>query len=154
MNLYTELEDHLKTACGAVDVALAAGVPQTTWQLAHVFMSGRGYIKGQNRGRVPFVSVWRENSEYSFDAVGVGEQGGLVTSSWNIEVVVGAASRANESANEMVATLIAQKIIKNVRADSNLCIGEEKIGAILCHPFGLSLMVQLTIQNTNSTSNN
>lgn len=151
MNYYTEILNRLKTAIGNSEVSTAAGISNATWILNNIFDGGRKFIHGQNRGRVPFVNVWRNNSEYSFDAITTsGEQGGQMQSNWNIEIVVAKSSVSDEKTGEEFAYSIAQKIIKNIRADYNLALGNERILPIETHPFGLSLTIDLNVINTHS----
>jgi hypothetical protein len=152
MNYFTEIITRIKTAIGNAEVSTIAGVSNANWVNYHIFDGGRKYIHGQNRGRVPFVNVWRLTSDYSFDAVSTNDAGGQMESRWNIEIVVGKSSRADEKTNEEFAYAIAQKIIKNIRADYNLAIGTERIGLAENHPFGLAIQIELTIQNTHSNS--
>lgn len=151
MNYYTEIISRLKTAIGHSEVYTVAGVSAGEWSTYHIFDGGRKFIHGQNRGRVPFVNVWRNMSDYSFDAVTTGgEQGGQMQSNWNIEIVVAKSSAADEKTGEEFAYAIAQKIIKKIREDYNLSLGNERITPIQTHPFGLSLIIDLTIINTHS----
>lgn len=153
MNYYTEIMTRLKTACSDLEVMTAAGISGAEWTDYHVFDTGRHFIAGQNRGRVPFVNIWRVNSDYTFDAVdSATTRAGTLESSWNIEVVVGKSSRTNERTNETQAYDIAQKIIKSIRKDYNMRVGTERIGDIQVHPFGLSLSVEVNIQNTHNDS--
>lgn len=153
MNYYTEIMTRLKTACSDAEVMTAAGISGTEWTDYHVFDTGRHFIAGQNRGRVPFVNIWRTGSDYTFDAVDSSTaRSGTLESTWNIEVVVGKSSRTNERTNETQAYDIAQKVIKSIRKDFNMRIGTESIGEIQTHPFGLSLSVEVNIQNTHNDS--
>jgi hypothetical protein len=151
VNYYTEILTRLKTAIGNIEVSTAASISNATWINYHIFDGGRKFIHGQNRGRVPFVNVWRVSSDYSFNAITTsGEQGGQMESNWNIEVVVAKSSAVDEKTGEEFAYAIAQKIIKNLRADYNLALGNERILPIETHPFGLSLIIDLNIINTHS----
>lgn len=153
MNYYAEIMSKIKTACSDVEVYSAASISGSEWINYHIFDGGRHYIAGQNRGRVPFVNIWRVESDYTFEAVETStSRAGTLESRWNIEVVVGVSSRISEYTNESLAYNIAQKIVKSIRKDFNMRVGSERIGEVQNHPFGLSLIIDLTIQNTHSDS--
>jgi hypothetical protein len=150
MSFYNDIITKLVTACSSSDVSTAAGISNATWTLSHVFTSGRKYIAGQNRGRVPFINIWRQQSDYAFDAVS-SDFGGEVKSLWRIEVVVGKTSRVDERTNEQQAQEIAEKIIKSIKSEYNLQVSSHAIGLCETHPFGLSLIIDLTLINTSSS---
>jgi DNA polymerase sigma len=87
MTVFSSLASRIKSAISNADVAIAANVNATEWSNNHVFDGGRSYVHGQNRGRVPFVNFWRNNSNFSFDAVGP-DIGGQTDSTWIIQIIV------------------------------------------------------------------
>ena len=153
MNYFKEIMDRLVAACSDSEVAGVTSVTPVLWASDHIFDGGVPFIAGQNRGRVPFVVITRKNSSYDFQAVtvdisGQADQGGFVTSEWEIKVVVGVSSNSNMRTNEESAYLIMQKCLKKIRKDYNLAIGNEQVTEVITHPFGLQLNCNLTIQNT------
>lgn len=147
MTIYSDLATKIKTAISHANVATIANVNATEWANYHVFDGGRSYIHGQNRGRVPFVNFYRNSSNYSFDAVGP-DVGGQTDSVWVIEIIVAKSSASNEYTGESFAYSLSDKIIKQIRTDYNLGIGNEQINEIENHPFGISLKINLTVQNS------
>ena len=148
MNYYYSILSAIKAAVSTDDVAIAAGQVNPQWSIYHVFDGGRSFIHGLNRGRVPFVNIWRNNSDYVYDAIDTRGQGGTLTSAWTIEVVTNHA--ADEAASESQAYPIAQKILRKIRETYNLSQGTERILEEENHPFGRSLRIELTIINTYS----
>lgn len=154
MSHFNTILTKIKTAVSDSSVATAASLSSAEWTNYHVFDGGRAYTHGQNRGRVPFANIWRTTSDYSFDSVGStsNDQGGELISSWNIEIIVAKSSASDERTGEEQAYSIAEKILKAIRTDYNLALGNERMGEIENHPFGLSLKIELTINNSYSNS--
>lgn len=155
MNYFSAISDKIKAAVSSYDVAVLSSstVPISgDWGTYHVFDGGRKFIGGQNRGRTPFVNIWRESSTYTNGVISDDDAGGMVDSVWNIEVVVGNTSRQDENNNEENAYLIMQKIIRKIRENSDMSIGSESIGNLENHPFGSSIITQVTIHNRHSNS--
>jgi len=154
MNLYDTLNNKIATALKSPQVAnvVSSTIPVSAdWMNYHVFDGGRYYIGGMNRGRVPFVYFYRTNSNYDFDAVSSNyDQGGQVTTYWTIEIITG--KLKSEHTNESLGYDLAQKIIKMIRADRNLCLGTETISEAINHPFGTMIKIELNIENTHSNS--
>lgn len=140
MNFHTTINNLIKASSLAANVATAAGFSQADWAI-HVFDSGRGFAKGMSRGRAPYVSFWRADTDYSFDCVTTTGRGGQVNSTWIVEVV---ARRDSESQ----AYEIMQKFLYNLRTNQHTRIGNESIGEAMSHPFGVSLQATITIENT------
>jgi hypothetical protein len=151
MNYYGEIKAQIVSSCATSGVAQYAGISLNDWTNYHIFSEEVKFIHGQNRGRCPFVNIKRKDSNYSYDAITTNDQGGMLVSDWEIEVVTG--KNSNGVAVEETGTYkIAEAIVAEIRNKYNMKIGNQKIGSITTHPFGQSIIISLTIENTYSES--
>jgi hypothetical protein len=146
MTLNKNLLDALVTSAGDTSVAIVAGVTLSDWVNYHIFTGESLYIRGKNRGRSPFVSIWRSSSDFSFDE----ENGGGVNSEYIIESVVSKTSKKDMPANEEFACQILQAVIKAAMANWAFQESDFKLDQVTNHPFGFS--VKATFRVTNSWS--
>jgi hypothetical protein len=142
-NLLTEIDAALKS--NAVEL-VATGISGADTWANHVFGNdGNHYIGGQNRGRCPFITYMRNDQIYSFDSVGAG-RGGEVTNQFKIKIV--SHRKTNETLTEQYLQSVAEKVIKTIRSYSDFNLGSETIDKMESHPFGNSLMINLSVNNT------
>jgi hypothetical protein len=141
------LREWIVDACRNEEVALWAGIDGDVWastETPRVFVGQSGYIGARNRGRLPFLEVWLENTQHVNDT-GLG--GTILTTA---RIRMHDTGRDQETvSNRMLATLTA--CIAEVRANRSenyTELGDSSIEDIQPGPFGWSLDAKMDFQHS------
>lgn len=110
-NSFDNLISNCYTACISGGVATAAEVEPMEWADLHVFKAGTGLVGGKNRGRLPFIELISDTSDYDY-IVGGGDHGGRETARLVIRIWVGGTDRF---AAETKANKIANTVLKSFK---------------------------------------
>jgi hypothetical protein len=144
-NYHEEIKKQIMDACKDISVQTAA-TPFTGAWADHVFNSSSHFIRGKNRGRLPFVSVEREDSDYQHEQ----ENGGTVESTWTIKINVGYRSRKEDDSNEIQAYEILEAILAKLSENWNFNQSDGLTQKVVGDPFGFSIIHTITLRNTYS----
>lgn len=142
------LRDKVRTALIGETLADIAEIPTDEWAQSeadggHVFERGSGFIRGRNRGRIPFLEY--EVDSHDFQQLSVG--GGLVQSKVKISAHVGGngGTEALTLASDLLSEAVAQ--IRAI-ANSYCPIGPEAWGSFKPGPWGHILDVTMSFTHT------
>ena len=142
------IEANLKSLISASVVASAAGFSTSDWANYHVFAGGREMIHGMNRGRAPYVVLWRGNSSYDAQSVDA-DPGGTLNATWNLRVAV---QKHDEALAETQIRQIANACFKSIKDDSRFRPGDQSIGDIQVFPWGSFADCTINIETTFTQS--
>lgn len=142
------IEANLKTLISASIVASGAGFSATDWADLHVFVGGRDMIKGLNRGRAPYVVLWRSNSTYDAEVVDA-NPGGTLYATWNLRVT----SKKNDNqAAETEIRQIFNLCMQSIKNDGRFRPGDQSLGEIQSYPWGSFADGTFNLENTFTQS--
>lgn len=142
MSTWSEIQLRLLEACRSVNVAAVASVATSIWAdtdetIGHVFAGRRGYVGGRNRGRLPFIEVFKSgNQEFRAEARTDGDLGGTVVTNWTIRVHH---KGLTPDTAELALDSIIPEILLNVRdtsSDNYMDLGDEAVSEIYSSPIG------------------
>lgn len=125
------------------------GIPNLQWVTSHIFYGnplGKLGTGGQNRGRCPFVRVFRTGKDFDYQAQS--DRGGTVTSNFTIEIVTRQSSVKSQESNWDFAYRIWESIITDLREKDNYMIGDERVLEMQVDPVLFVLQCQITVENT------
>jgi hypothetical protein len=145
-NLFSNLHEIIiqsLTVCSSI-----AGFSQAEWANNHIFHDYNGkFIRGMNRGRMPFVYFQRNSSNYRQENMS-STVGGTVTTTWTITFIAGAPSRANDHPSETLLYALATTFLSDIRQNWVFRQGSDEIGDVRQMPFGYALEIKLIVDNT------
>ncbi len=141
------LRDAVRTALQGATLATVAAIASDEWAMAeddggHVFDGLKGYIRGRNRGRLPFIEFAIQDQ--SFDQMSA--TGGMVATSLQVTAHVG--GRGDSEAEELAFDLLGAAItaVRSI-ANSYCDRGSEKFGSFKPSPWGHQLDVTISISH-------
>lgn len=135
-NYYEAIYDALNTG----EVSSAAGVDYSSWK-NHIFDGGDPYIRGKNRGRIPFVSISAHTGDFSRAAF----DGNYENISFDIRFDVGGPgiSRSQHEMNRMADGMIRAflDVLTSNQTYKNIAVSHE---SLVTTPFGGAKTITIT----------
>lgn len=132
-------------------VAESAGVLGATWNsvaIPRVFRGFTGYIKGRNRGRLPFLEFEVETQAFALDTL----EGGTQSSSVRIRAHCGGADP--EVASDLLAAILGAGLaaVRTEAVDNYTALGDDQISAVSPGPWGHMREAVSTFQHSYGRS--
>ena len=140
--------DDLLEACRAVPET-ASGIVNSRWQSFHVHYGDSGHklgVGGQNRGRCPFVRLFRGDRTYN--AQTASSRGGTVESNFVVEVVVRKQKAQSQKDHWQQAFDIFEEIRDYLRDTNNYRVGGEQIEQLQVSPTLFVLRINFQVENS------
>lgn len=130
MSCYQEKLFKIKEALCSGEVADAAAVSPANWAAYHIFEGiGEGFIKGRNRGRLPFVEITDQDTDWAQAAV----DGQYENSNWIIRINVKGRDPGELRQN---AQRIARAFLNLFKQDIQERSGTVSLGSLVTTPWG------------------
>ena len=125
------------------------GIISSDWNSKHIFYGDAGGmlgVGGQNRGRCPFVRVFRGPRD--FNAQTSSSRGGTVTSNFIIEIVVTNQRMQDQEDQWDQAYQIFESIRDDLRGRANYRIGGETVEQLQFNPTIFVLKINFNVENS------
>lgn len=154
MSTWSNIQSVLLESCRAANVAAVVSVATPIWSstdetIGHVFAGRRGYVGGRNRGRLPFIEVFKSGSqEFRAEARSEEELGGTVVTNWTIRVHH---KGITPDVAELAIDSIIPEVLLNVRdtsTDNYMDLGDELVTEILSTPIGFYKDIAGSVEHT------
>jgi len=154
MKSYNRVKELLLEYGRSTDMADAADVELLKWSQMHVFWGVGQYIKGRNRGRLPYLEI---SIGPSLLAATDRDGGGTHTATASVRIHVASKchSSVEQGDTQPLAYGLAGTFLRLIRKEFVLSNGDSQIGQLQVSPIGsyvdLEFSVELTYTNTYGT---
>jgi hypothetical protein len=147
VSLHTNLLDDIYQSLLLVPSSITE-VDTTKWQSYHCFKNQNGGTIGRdiNRGRCPFVRVYRDSTNYV--KTGESSRGGTVESSYIIEIFCRTPRASRQEENETLGYDIFEWIKSDLRAKNNWILGDERVERLEVDSFLYMIRANITVENS------
>ena len=141
MSQFSDITETLMVILKSPYIAAAADVDATVWNDLRVFYSSGPFIKGMNRGRIPFIHLYRADTAFSWETEP--EHGGVNTFRFKLDIHTGFGDALD---SESKAYFILEESIKRIRGNVHCTSGQHEVQEIEDSPFGFALRLNFTVQ--------
>ena len=155
MSTWENVEDYLLNAARSFNVAEIAGIAQVTWastdlSIGHVFRGRGGYIRERNRGRLPFIEVFRSGDQPYIPQSRTtdGEVSGTVTTSFVMRVHVAGLSTAQAEKDLHELALEVLKALRRRNEDTYMELGEDRLTEVYNSPIGFYIDIVGSVEHS------
>lgn len=158
MTTWSIIEDRLVQACRDASVAAVACISPAIWascdlSIGHVFTGLRGYIGARNRGRLPFIEIFR-SAPTSFENTSISSNHeGFEITQFTIRIHV---SGLKPNQAELDLQKLARQCLIKIRSNTSdhyLQYGDEIMRDIISSPIGYYGDIEGNVKHTFSRDN-